>query len=116
MGGVRKHLDLWRCLRSEMFAKVSSRRDKSSAQHHRHQQKHRQRHRHHRHRHQQKYCQRHDQAFKSIRGVYLSMLFVQGGGGGLDDWRAGITHSSVLVAAMTMTAFNEAVFVVFGDI
>ena len=103
MGGVRKHLDLWRCLRSEMFAKVSSRRDKSSAQHHRH---------------QRKYRQRHDQAFKSIRGVYLSMLFVQGGGGGLDDWRAGITHSSisVLVAAMTMTAFNEAVFVVFGDI
>ena len=51
MGGVRKHLDLWRCLRSEMFAKVSSRRDKSSAQHHRH---------------QRKYRQRHDQAFKSI--------------------------------------------------
>ena len=101
MGGVRKHLDLWRCLRSEMFAKVSSRRDKSSAQHHRH---------------QRKYRQRHDQAFKSIRGVYLSMLFVQGGGGGLDDWRAGITHSSVLVAAMMMIAFNEAVFVVFGDI
>ena len=54
MGGVRKHLDLWRCLRSETFAKVSSRRDKSPAQHHRHQQKYRQRHRH-RHRHRQRH-------------------------------------------------------------
>ena len=31
-------------------------------------------------------------------------------------WGVGITHSSVLVAAMAMTAFNEAVFVVCGDI